>query len=238
MDHPQARRRLNEVNGPGNPADDLSPGRQAQQARLGRRLCSLSVHLRHHLNTVGLQAALARPQNSQVLPGTHPSKVAEKLSDLSAARHRQPGLVRVSDAAVPNEDSRATANLACRQLVRALVNREGEKSVGNLASRNLQLRRLAVQVRAKPEAEMSEGKVPTVSLAGSQKAEPQLRSSKGRGNPQRKRARGLHRQEDHNNSWILAAAASLRRGVCTETQRHSAVATIALRFAPRSMLRL
>jgi len=192
VDHPQARRRLNEVSGPGNPADDLSPERQpAQQAHLARRLCRLSVHLRHHLNTVGLQAALARPQNSQVLPGTHPSKVAEKLSDLSAAHHRQPGLVRVSDAAVPNEDSRATANLACRQLVRALVNREAEKSVDNLAYRNLQPRHQPVPVRAKPEAETSEGKVPTVSLAGSQKAEPQLRSSKGRGNPERKRARGL-----------------------------------------------
>jgi hypothetical protein len=110
--------------------------------------------------------------------------------------------VRVSVAAEQSEDNHpATANLARHLVVQVLARREAEKSVGNLAPINLQPRRLPVQVRAKREADEREGKAPMVNLPGSQKAERQLRLSKGRGNrsAERKRARGLHRR-GHNNS--------------------------------------
>jgi hypothetical protein len=76
--------------------------------------------------------------------------------------------------------------------------REVEKSVGSLASINLQPRRLSVQVqlRAKRAVDEREGKALMVNLAVSQEADRHLRLSKGRGNPsaERKRARGLRRQ--------------------------------------------
>ncbi len=80
--------------------------------------------------------------------------------------------------------------------------REAEKSADNQAPKTLQLRRLPVQVRAKVQAEHREGKVPMVSLSGSQRVEQhQLRLSKGRENLQRKKEKGLHRR---GRSKILA----------------------------------
>jgi hypothetical protein len=60
-----------------------------------------------------------------------------------------------------------------------------------------------VQVRAKREAEKREGKAPMVNLVGSQEAVRHLLLSKDRGRgsrtAERKKKRGLHRHEDHNN---------------------------------------
>jgi hypothetical protein len=148
------------------------------------------------------KAGSARPQNldSLVAPQTLHSKGAVKLSELSVAGRRHQGVVpvRVSLAAEQSEDNHpVTANLARQLVVQVLARREAEKSVGNLAPINLQPRRLPVPVRAKREADQGEGKAPLVNLPGSQKAERQLPLSKGRGNPQRKKARGLHRR-GHN----------------------------------------
>ena len=151
------------------------------------------------------KAGSARPQNlgSPVAPQTLHSKGAVKLSELSVAGHRRHRVVpvRVSVAAEQSEDNHpATVNLARRLVVQVLARREAEKSVGNLAPINLQPRRPAVQVRAKREAHEKEGKAPMVNLLASQKAERQLRLSKGRGNrsAERKRARGLHRRGYNN----------------------------------------
>jgi hypothetical protein len=106
--------------------------------------------------------------------------------------------VRVSVAAEQSEDNHpATANLARYLVVQVPARGEAEKSVGNLAPINLQPRRLPVPVRGKREADHREGKAPMVNLPASQKAERQLPLSKGRGNPQRKKERGLHRR-GHN----------------------------------------
>jgi hypothetical protein len=121
-------------------------------------------------------------------------------------RHRQPVPVRVSVAAAQRKDNRATVSLARHLAVQAPARREAEKSVGNLP--NLQPRRLPVRVRAKPKADEREGKGPMVNLPASQKAERQLRLSKGRGNrsAERRRAKGLHRR-GHNNLLLVFEAA-------------------------------
>ena len=127
-------------------------------------------------------------------PRTLQSKGAVELSELSVAgqHHHPPVPVHVSVAAAQSKDNRASVNLA----VQAPAGRGAEKSLGNLP--NLQPRRLPVQVRAKREAEEREGKGPMVNLPASQEAERQLRLSKARGNPQGKKARGLHRRGHKN----------------------------------------
>jgi hypothetical protein len=182
-----------------NPGADLDPEQQPvrrecrEKAR--RRLSELR---RRHLNMASRKAGSARPQNlgNLVAPQTLHSKGAVKLSELSVAGHRrQPVPVRVSVAAAQSEDNHpTTANLARHLVVRVLARREAGKSVGNLP--NLQPRRLPVQLRAKREADERGGKGPMVNLPASQKAERQLRLSKGRGNrsAERKRAKGLHRR--------------------------------------------
>jgi hypothetical protein len=108
---------------------------------------------------------------------------AVELSERGAAKHHlRPGQVRVSVAA-ESEDS-----LVCR---------------------NLQPRRLPVQVWAKLEEKEREARAPLVNRAGSQKAGRQLGLSAGKGNrnAERKRARGLHHQ-DRNYSLLIIAAAS------------------------------
>jgi hypothetical protein len=168
-----------------------------------------------------------------VVPQALQSKGAVKLSELSVvALHRQPVPVRVSVAAAQSKGNRDTVSLARHLGVQAPARREAEKSVDNLAPINLQPRRLPVRVRAKREAERSEAnrelinlpphrlpaqararreaeesvdKRPMVNRPGSQEPERQLRLSKGRGNPQRKKERGLRRR-GHNNLLIFAAA--------------------------------
>ena len=189
-----------------DPAGRPQPGATTSPAggagRSARR--RLSELRRRRLNMASQQeAGSARPPNlgSLVAPQTLQSKGAVKLSELSVAEHRrQPVPVRVSVAAAQSEDNRATANLARHLAVQVPARREAEKSAGNLAPINLQPRRLPVQVRAKREADQREGKVPMVNLPASQKAERQLRLSKGKGNrsAERKKARGLHRR-GHNN---------------------------------------
>jgi hypothetical protein len=94
-------------------------------------------------------------------------------------------------------------NLARRLAVLVLAKREVEEREGNLASIELQPRRLPAQPPVRREAEGSEGKVPMASLAGSQGAVLPLLLSKDRGrgsrSAERKKKRGLHRQ-GHNNS--------------------------------------
>jgi hypothetical protein len=113
-------------------------------------------------------------------------------------------------------------NLARRLRKRVPVNCEAEKNAVNLESIDLRPHRLPVQVRAKREVEEREGKVPMVNLAASQKAERLLRPSTGKGSrsAERKRARGPHRREDHNNFLLMS------------------LPTAALQFAPRSKPRL
>jgi hypothetical protein len=139
------------------------------------------------------------------------SKVAAKLSELSATEHRfQPAQVRVSLVAGQSEDSLAgTASLARHLRVRVLANRGAEKNADNPESINLRPHRLPVRVRAKREVEEREGKVPMVNLAASQKPARLLRLSVGNDSRSvaRKRARGLHRHADHNNSLLIILAA-------------------------------
>jgi hypothetical protein len=180
---------------------EQQPARRECREKARRQLSELR---RHHLNMASRKAGSVRPQNlgSLVAPQTLHSKGAVKLSELSVAGHRRQRVVpvRVSVAAEQSEDNHpATANLARPPVVQGLARREAEKSVGNQAPINLQPRRLPVRVRAKREADHREGKAPMVNLPASQKAERQLRLSKGRGNPQRKKARGLHRR-GHNQA--------------------------------------
>ncbi len=109
--------------------------------------------------------------------------------------HHQPVPQRLSVAAAElSEDNRATANLARHLAVQRLASREAGKSADNLAPVNLQVRHLPVRVWAKREADHREGRVPMVNLPDSQEAQHQLRLSKGKGNPQRKKERGLRRR--------------------------------------------
>ena len=188
-----------------NPGVDLDPEQQPVRRECREKARRrLSEVRRRHLNMASRKAGSARPQNlgSPVAQQTLHSKGAVKLSEPSVAGHRRHRVVpvRVSVAAEQSEDNHpATANLARHLAVQAPARREAEKSVGNLP--NLQPRRLPVRVRAKREADHREGKGPLVNLPASQKAERQLRLSKGRGNrsAERKKARGLPRR-GHNNS--------------------------------------
>jgi hypothetical protein len=192
--------RLHHLSGPkadrANPGVDLDPEQQPIRRecrdKARRRLSELR---RRHLNMASRKAGPARPQNlgSLVAPQTLHSKGAVKLSELSVAGHRRQRVVPVrASVAAEQSDHPAPANLARHLVVQVLARREAEKSVGNLA--NLQPGRRPVPVLAKREADQGEGKGPMVNLLASQKAERQLRLSKGRGNPQRKKARGLHRR--------------------------------------------
>jgi hypothetical protein len=113
-----------------------------------------------------------------------------------AGHRRQPAPVRVSVAAAQSEDNRATANLARLLAVQGPASHEAEKSADNLAPINLQARHLPVRVRAKREADERPGKVPKVSLLGSQRVERKLHPSAVRDNRsvERKRKRGLQRR--------------------------------------------
>ena len=128
---------------------------------------------------------------------TSHSRVGLERWKLSAGgRHLQ--LVRVHRNVAAE---RSEGNLARHLWVRVPVNREAEKREANRESTDLQPRRLPVLLRAKREAEESEGKAPMVNLVGNQEAARPLRLSRGRGSrsAERKRERGLHRQA-HNNS--------------------------------------
>jgi len=194
---------LNEANnGQEDPAATLSPKRQpALQARLSGRQCNLSVRRRHRLNRVSSKKADSAPPldlDRLVVRQALRSKGAVKLSELSLAGH-PPVPVRVNVAAAQSKDNRVTVNLALHLAVQAPARREAEKSLVNLAPINLQPRRLLVPVRAKREAHEREDKAPVVNPPGSQGADRQLRLSKGRGSPQRKKERGLHRPGLNNS---------------------------------------
>jgi hypothetical protein len=110
----------------------------------------------------------------------------------------------VSVAAAQSEDS-----LARRLRVLVQMNREPEKN--NPDSIDLRPHRLPVQVQAKREVEEKEGRVRMVNLAASQEADRlrllQLSAGKRSPSAERKRARGLHRHEDHNNFLLITLAA-------------------------------
>jgi hypothetical protein len=139
---------------------------------------------------------LAQPPNLHrpVVRQAFWTKGAVKLSGLSVAGPLA-APVRVSVAAAQNK-----VNLVRHLAVEPSARREAEKSLGNLAPINLQPCRLPVRVRfrAKREVDEREDKAPTLNLPASQKAERQLRLSKGRGNPQRKKERGLQRRGPNN----------------------------------------
>lgn len=123
------------------------------------------------------------------------SKAVVKRPRFSAAEHRlQLAQVRMSVAAAQSSDSLGMASLARRLRSRVPVNRGSEKNADNPESIDLLPHRLPVQVQAKRE-------VPMVNLAASQEVERLLQLSTGKGSrsAERKRARGPHRHEDHNN---------------------------------------
>jgi hypothetical protein len=173
----------------------------------------------------------------------------------SAAEHRlQTAQVLVSVAAAQSADS-----LARRLLLLVQVNREAEKNADNPESINLRPHRLPVQVQAKRDVEEREVRVRMVNLAVSQELERLLQLSAGKGSrsAERKRARGHHRHEDHNDFLLNTFAAPEQksgaaffaqelvpcRGSCVscnsiEFTGDTPVATAALQFAPRSVLRL
>jgi hypothetical protein len=174
------------------------------------------------------------------------SKVAVERPRFSAAERLQPARGRVSVAAGQSEDSLATANLARRLRVLVPVKDKPEKNADNPESIDLRPHRLPVQVQAKREVEEREGKVPMVNLAASQEVErllqlSQLSAGKGNRSAERNRARGPHRPEDHNRGFqplLACSRLAVSRRLWRETRRRSAVATAALQFAPRSVLRL
>ena len=172
-----------------------------------------------------------------MVPRILKSKAAAERPRSSAAEHRrlQPAQVLESVAA-QSEDSLATASLECRLRVLVRVNREAQKNADNPESIDLRPHRLPVEAQAKREVE--QGKAPMGNLVANQEPERLLQLSTGKGSrsAERKRARGPHRHEDHNNRALLDCsrlAASGRLG----TRRRSAVATAVLQFAPRSRLR-
>jgi len=196
---------LSEANNGQDPADDLSPERQlVPRAHLSGRRFNPSDHRRHLLSRVSRkQAGLPRPPNPDrlVAPRTRLSEGAVKVSELNVAGHRhQPVPVRVSVAAGLSEAHRATVNLARHLAVQGSARHHAEKSAGNLAPINLQVRRLPAQVRAKREADERAGKVPKVSLLGSQRVERKLHPSAVRDNRsvERKRERELQRRGRNN----------------------------------------
>jgi len=133
------------------------------------------------------------------------SKAVVERPRSSAAEHRfQPAQVLVNVAAAQSTDSLARR---LRELVP--VNREAEKNADNPDSIDLRPHRLPVQVQAKREVEEREGKVPMVNLAASPEVERLLQLSAGKGSrsAERKRARGPHRHEDHNNFLLIVLAA-------------------------------
>jgi hypothetical protein len=103
-------------------------------------------------------------------------------------------------------------NLARRLWVQVPVNHEAEKSEAKRESIDLQPHHLAARAPSvRCRAEERERKEPTVNLAGSQGAERRLRLNKGRGNPQRKKAREPHRR-GHNKLLIFVAAPEKNSG--------------------------
>ena len=146
---------------------------------------------------------MARPQDRGRLVVQQPlrSKVAVKLWELSEAG-RPPVPVRVSAVAVQSEASRL-ATASPHLLVRYRAKDEAQKSEVNLESIDLQRRRLRLlaEVQAKREVEESEDKAPMVNPVGSPEVAPLLVLSAARDNrnAERKKAKGLHRQ-DRNQS--------------------------------------
>ena len=143
---------------------------------------------------------------------TSQSEAVVERPRFSAAEQQRLQLARVlqSVAAAQSEDSLVTVNLPRRLQVRVLVNREAQKNADNPESIDLQPHHLPVQVRAKREVQKREGKVPMVNLAASQEGERLLQLSAGKGSSrsaERKRARGPHRHEDHNNFLLIVLAA-------------------------------
>jgi hypothetical protein len=140
------------------------------------------------------------------------SKAVAERPRSSAAEHRrlQPAQVLESVVAAQSEDSLATASLGRRRLrVRVPVKREADKNADNPESTDLRRHRLPVQVQAKREVQEREGKVPMVNLAANQEPERLLQLSTGKGSrsAERKRARGPHCHEDHNNFLLIISAA-------------------------------
>ena len=138
------------------------------------------------------------------LRACHSKTVVERPRSGAAEHRLQPGQVLVSVAAAQSE-----ASLARRLQVLVQVNREAEKNAYNPESINLRPHRLPVQVQVKREVEEREGRVPMVNLAASQEAQHLLQLSAGKGSrsAERKRARGPHRHEDHNNFLLITLAA-------------------------------
>jgi hypothetical protein len=85
------------------------------------------------------------------------------------------------------------------------VAREAANSLSNPDATNLRWRRPPVRVKAKREVEDGRNKARFVNLLGSPGEEHRLQLTSG-GKPslskQRKRARGLHSREGHNNFWF------------------------------------
>jgi hypothetical protein len=96
-------------------------------------------------------------------------------------------------------------SLAPPLMAQSPVKHEAEKNADNPESINLRPHRLPVQVQAKREVEEREGRVRRVNLAVSQELERLLQLSAGKGSrsAERKRARGPHRHEDHNNFLLI-----------------------------------
>ena len=98
--------------------------------------------------------------------------------------------------------------------VQVPARREAEKSADNPAPINLQLRRLPVQVRAKREADHREGKVPMVSLPGSQRVDAApAAAEQGQGKPAKEKRRGDSTAEAIIILLIFVAAPSENRAV-------------------------
>jgi hypothetical protein len=194
-----------------DPAVDLSlerqPARRAYRTNPPRQVSELH----HHQQNMAVQqegAGLLQLHQAQVrlvvLRTFHSSQSRvglERWKLNAGGRHLQP--VQVHRNVAPEQSE---GNLARRLRVRVPANREAEKSEANLESIDLQPRRLPAQVPMRCKVEERGDKAPTVNLAGSQGAERQLRLSKGRGrgsqSAERKRERGLHRQDHNNSCWF------------------------------------
>jgi hypothetical protein len=122
----------------------------------------------------------------------------------AAEHHLQPAKVRVSVAAAQSEDSQAR-----RLRVPLPVEDKAEKNADSPESVDLRRHRLPVQVRAKHAADEREGRVRMVNLPVNQEPERLLPLSAGKRSrsTERKKERGPHRREDHNNFLLITLAA-------------------------------
>jgi len=204
--------------GPANPPADLGPERQParreRQVKALRQLSELHHHRRNPaVRQEGGQVQRHQVQDRLVVQRTFPSKIAVRRLGLSVAeRPRHRARARRNVAAENNEGNLDSVSQAHRQPVAGLAKREAQESRDDLGSINLQPRRLLAPANRKVEEK--EARAHIVSLAGSLGLErlPQLLGASSNRSAERKKEKGLHRQDHNNFSLIIVTAPDQNSG--------------------------